>query len=104
MKRITKKSAQGYYYPECFERCSGMPGTNPIGGKDDGCDGCAVSLRICEILGRYEDSGLAPEEIAELRDSVCRLRRERDELARRCRTLEEVSGRQKNERAEEQER
>ena len=92
MKRITKKSGSGYYYPECFERCSGVSGINPIGNKDDGCDGCAVTFRICEILGRYEDAGLAPEEIAELRDSVCRLRRERDELARRCATLEEVFG------------
>ena len=58
MERLTEKNKAdtGYFYPNCFEKCSGM-------GCTSKCDACELQMQICEKLGRYEDIGLTPEQI-----------------------------------------
>ncbi len=50
MERLTKRNEQntGYYYPKCFENCSGN-------GASTNCNSCDLEDMICERLGRYED-------------------------------------------------
>ena len=59
MKRMTERGERGNaYYPQCFkEPCEGM-----------GCkiDLCKFSEAACDRLAAYEDSGLSPEDAANL--------------------------------------
>lgn len=59
MKRMTERSERGNaYYPQCFkEPCEGM-----------GCkiEQCKFSEAYCDRLAAYEDSGLSPEDAANL--------------------------------------
>lgn len=61
MNRLTHRNPNdtGYYFPECFERCCGVPGD---------CSECDVTSRLCEALAAYEDTGLSPEQIKALAD------------------------------------
>lgn len=61
MNRLTQRNANdtGYYFPECFERCCGVPGD---------CSECDVTQKLCEALAAYEDTGLTPEQIKALAD------------------------------------
>lgn len=63
MNRLTQKSARadGYhYFPECFERCNGIPGN---------CGECDVTQKVCEALAAYEDTGLTPEQIIAMKNA-----------------------------------
>lgn len=59
MERMTERSERGNaYYPQCFkEPCEGM-----------GCkiEQCKFSEAACDRLASYEDSGLSPEDAANL--------------------------------------
>lgn len=66
MERLTarnKKSPKEAYYPYCFQNdtCDGQ-------GPSDKCDMCPLPYEICETLADYEDTGLTPEQIRELRE------------------------------------
>lgn len=62
MKRLTARNECGdAYYPECYERCSGE-------GSSEKCDDCDYDGKICETLTDYEDTGLTPEQIRELKE------------------------------------
>lgn len=56
MNRLTQRNPtdNGYFFPECFERCGGNP-------KD--CSDCDFNIRLCEALAAYEDTGLSPGQI-----------------------------------------
>lgn len=58
-ERLTTANGDGtYHYPECFRRCEGM--------VDSPCSLCDESLKRCDSLGRYEDSGLTTSELKEV--------------------------------------
>lgn len=62
MKRLTAISESGKaYYPYCFreDTCDGC-------GSSEKCDQCELSLKVCETLAAYENTGLTPPEIREL--------------------------------------
>ncbi len=62
MERLTERNECGdAYYPECCE-C--------YYGKE--CNDCDYGEKICDTLADYEDTGLTPPEIMELkaRDTV----------------------------------
>lgn len=66
MERLTarnKKSPKEAYYPYCFQNdtCDGQ-------GPSDKCDMCPLPYEICETLADYEDTGLTPEQIRELKE------------------------------------
>lgn len=66
MERLTarnKKSPKEAYYPYCFQNdtCDGQ-------GPSDKCDMCPLPYEICETLADYEDTGLTPSEIQELKE------------------------------------
>ena len=66
MERLTarnKTSPKEAYYPYCFQNdtCNGQ-------GPSDKCDKCPLTYHICETLADYEDTGLTPEEIRELKE------------------------------------
>lgn len=62
MKRLTKRNKCGdAYYPECYERCCGE-------GSSEKCNDCDYDEKICETLADYEDTGLTPEQIRELKE------------------------------------
>ena len=66
MKRLTAISESGKaYYPYCFreDTCDGC-------GSSEKCDQCELSLKVCETLAAYENTGLTPSEIIELSESV----------------------------------
>ena len=66
MERLTsrnKTSPKEAYYPYCFQNdtCNGQ-------GPSDKCDKCPLTYHICETLADYEDTGLTPEQIMELKE------------------------------------
>ncbi len=64
MKRLTAISESGKaYYPYCFreDTCGGC-------GSSEKCDQCELSLKVCETLAAYENTGITPPEILELKE------------------------------------
>lgn len=66
MNRLTarnKRFPKEAYYPYCFQNdtCDGQ-------GPSDKCDKCPLPYHICETLADYEDTGLTPAEIMELKE------------------------------------
>ena len=66
MERLTARNENGKkkaYYPYCFreDTCDGD-------GSSEKCDTCEFSTKICEKLAEYEDTGLTPEQLLELKD------------------------------------
>lgn len=66
MERLTarnKRFPKEAYYPYCFQNdtCDGQ-------GPSDKCDKCPLPYHICETLADYEDTGLTPEQIRELKE------------------------------------
>lgn len=66
MERLTarnKTSPKEAYYPYCFQNdtCNGQ-------GPSDKCDKCPLTYHICETLADYEDTGLTPEQVMELKE------------------------------------
>lgn len=64
MERLTKRNEDGTaFYPYCFlnDTCGGM-------GASEKCNTCGHSIGVCERLADYEDAGLTPEEIVELKE------------------------------------
>lgn len=62
MERLTAYDGD-YYYPHCIKEstCGGR-------GSSGKCDECEFSERVCVTLGKYEDTGLTPEQIRELKE------------------------------------
>ena len=59
MERLTAISENGKaYYPYCFreDTCDGC-------GSSEKCGQCELSLKVCETLAAYENTGLTPEQI-----------------------------------------
>ena len=64
MKRLTAISESGKaYYPYCFreDTCGGC-------GSSEKCNQCELSLKVCDTLTAYENTGLTPPEILELKE------------------------------------
>ena len=64
MERLTAISENGKaYYPYCFREntCDGC-------GSSEKCDQCELSLKVCETLAAYENTGITPPEIMELKE------------------------------------
>ena len=62
MERLTRRTECGdAYYPECYERCYGE-------GASEKCNDCDYDKKICDTLAGYEDTGLTPEQIRELKE------------------------------------
>lgn len=62
MERLTRRTECGdAYYPECYERCYGE-------GASEKCNDCDYDEKICDTLAGYEDTGLTPEQIRELKE------------------------------------
>ena len=64
MERLTAISENGKaYYPYCFreDTCDGC-------GSSEKCDQCELSLKVCETLAAYENTGLTPEQIRKLKE------------------------------------
>lgn len=62
MERLTKRDAFGWIAHDCEEHFDEQP------------DGTALSFCIGEAIDRlaaYEDTGLTPAEIADLKDGIC---------------------------------
>lgn len=60
MDRLTEKNDETYFYPHCFEEeCI---------GASEPCSKCEFEEKICTRLGEYEDTGLTPEQIRELKE------------------------------------
>ena len=60
MNRLTERNMGNYgYYPTCIEKCHGE-------GASEKCDECEFSVKICERLAEYEDTGLTPDQIIEM--------------------------------------
>ena len=60
MERLTEKNDETYFYPHCFEEeCI---------GASEPCSKCEFEEKICTRLGEYEDTGLTPEQIRELKE------------------------------------
>ena len=62
MERLTAYDGN-YYYPHCMRgnTCDGR-------GPSEKCKECEFDDRICVTLGKYEDTGLTPQEIMELKE------------------------------------
>lgn len=62
MERLTSYDGN-YYYPHCMKgsTCDGH-------GSSEKCNECEFSERVCVTLGKYEDTGLTPEQIRELKE------------------------------------
>lgn len=62
MERLTAYDGD-YYYPHCMRgsTCDGH-------GPSEKCKECEFDERVCVTLGKYEDSGLTPEQIQELKE------------------------------------
>lgn len=62
MERLTAYDGN-YYYPHCMKgsTCDGR-------GPSEKCKECEFDDRICVTLGKYEDTGLTPEQIIELKE------------------------------------
>ena len=66
MERLTQRNKGNAYYPLCFrEPCKG-----------EGCKikDCLLDEEVCEKLAAYEDTGLTPEEIEELKKDAVKMR------------------------------
>ena len=66
MERLTARNERfpdETYYPYCFreDTCRGE-------GMSDKCDMCELPYKICKKLADYEDTGLTPEQIQELKE------------------------------------
>ena len=64
MKRLTAISDVGEaYYPYCYraDTCDGE-------GETEKCRDCEFSEKICETLAAYENTGLTPDQIQELKE------------------------------------
>lgn len=66
MERLTARNERfpdETYYPYCFreDTCRGE-------GMSDKCDMCELPYKICKKLADYEDTGLTPEQIMELKE------------------------------------
>ena len=66
MERLTVRNERfpdEAYYPYCFreDTCRGE-------GMSDKCDMCELPNKICRKLADYEDTGLTPEQIQELKE------------------------------------
>lgn len=62
MKRLTKRNECGdAYYPDCFDHCMGE-------GASEKYNDCEYDKKICDTLAGYEDTGLTPEKIVELKE------------------------------------
>ena len=59
MERLTEKNDETYFYPHCFEECDGAHET---------CSECEFDEKVCMRIGKYEDTGLTPQEIMELKE------------------------------------
>lgn len=59
MERLTEKNDETYFYPHCFEECDGAHET---------CSECEFDEKVCMRIGKYEDTGLTPPEITELKE------------------------------------
>ena len=62
MERLTAYDGN-YYYPHCMRgnTCDGR-------GPSEKCKECEFDDRICVTIGKYEDTGLTPQEIMELKE------------------------------------
>lgn len=62
MERLTSYDGN-YYYPHCMKgsTCDGR-------GSSEKCNECEFNERVCVTLGKYEDTGLTPEQIMELKE------------------------------------
>ena len=85
MERLTEynQKLKEYFYPYCFQEdtCAGL-----------GCEipDCRFSEKACKKLGQYEDTGLMPEEVQELKEEL--------EKYRAVGTVEEFRALKENER------
>lgn len=66
MERLTARDERypdEAYYPYCFrgDTCRGE-------GMSDKCDMCELPYKICKKLADYEDTGLTPQQIQELKE------------------------------------
>lgn len=66
MERLTARNERfpdETYYPYCFreDTCRGE-------GMSDKCDMCELPYKICKKLADYEDTGLTPDQIRELKE------------------------------------
>lgn len=62
MERLTERNECGdAYYPECFDHCMGE-------GASEKCNDCEYDKKLCDTLAAYEDTGLTPPEIRELKE------------------------------------
>ena len=66
MERLTARNENGKreaFYPYCFreDTCDGD-------GGGEKCETCEFMLKVCETLAKYEDTGLTPPEIMELKE------------------------------------
>ena len=64
MERLTVKENGHYYYPRCFE--------GECDGASERCEDCEFEAEVCMRLGQYEDSGLTPEQINEMKGALSR--------------------------------
>lgn len=62
MERLTSYDGD-YYYPHCMKgsTCDGR-------GSSEKCNECEFDESVCVTLGKYEDTGLTPPEIMELKE------------------------------------
>ena len=62
MERLTAYDGD-YYYHHCMRgsTCDGR-------GPSEKCKECEFDDRICVTIGKYEDTGLTPQEIMELKE------------------------------------
>lgn len=66
MERLTARNENGKreaFYPYCFreDTCDGN-------GGGEKCKTCEFMFRVCETLAKYEDTGLTPPEVMELKE------------------------------------
>ena len=64
MKRLTAIGENGnVFYPYCFreDTCFGA-------GESEKCTECDFAKKVCETLAAYENTGLAPSQILEMKE------------------------------------
>lgn len=67
MERLTAKNGEFYFYPQCFkEECDGV---------SEPCSECEFEEKICMRLGEYEDTGITPEQIMEMKGPIGKLQK-----------------------------
>ena len=64
VERLTERNAreEHAYYPRCFDECDGLGCEKPF---------CDHNILVCDRLAAYEDTGLSPADIADLRNELC---------------------------------